>query len=81
MVRGGRVGAADGSVAVHARICSNGEGSGATAGSVQGVVTWDDLMPLMCGIAYAAGVHADGQEERLDSGHRYLGMMLRGLHS
>ncbi|MFF4522662.1 TetR/AcrR family transcriptional regulator [Streptomyces bluensis] len=51
------------------------------AGSVQGVVTWDDLLPLMCGIAYAAGVHADGQEERLDSGRRYLGVMLRGLRS
>ncbi len=49
------------------------------AGSVQGAVTWDDLLPLMCGIAFAAGVHARGQEERLDSGRRYLGVMLRGL--
>jgi len=51
------------------------------AGSVRDVVTWDDLLPLMCGIAYAANVHAGDQEARLQSGRRYLGVMLQGLHS
>ena len=49
------------------------------AGVVRGVVNWDDLRPLMCGIAYAANVHADDQETRLETGRRYLGIMLRGL--
>ncbi|MFD7278591.1 TetR/AcrR family transcriptional regulator [Streptomyces sp. NPDC059862] len=51
------------------------------AGTVRGVVTWDDLRPLMCGAAYAATVHADDQETRLESGRRYLGVMLHGLHT
>ncbi|MFI6741239.1 TetR/AcrR family transcriptional regulator [Nonomuraea sp. NPDC050451] len=50
------------------------------AGSVRGVVTWDDLRPLMCGVAYAATVHADDPQARLESGRRYLGVMLQGLH-
>ncbi|MFI5798958.1 TetR/AcrR family transcriptional regulator [Streptomyces sp. NPDC051677] len=49
------------------------------AGTVRGVVTWEDLRPLMCGIAYAAQVHADDLETRLDSGRRYLGVMLQGI--
>ncbi|MDT0317857.1 TetR/AcrR family transcriptional regulator [Streptomyces millisiae] len=49
------------------------------AGTVRTVVTWDDLRPLMCGAAYAATVHADGQETRLASGRRYLSVMLHGL--
>jgi hypothetical protein len=43
------------------------------------VVTWDDLLPLRCGLAFAAEVHAD-DETRLKTGHRYLGVRLRGLH-
>ncbi|MBI0296782.1 TetR/AcrR family transcriptional regulator [Streptomyces sp. PRKS01-29] len=51
------------------------------AGVVRGVVTWDDLLPLMCGIAFAANVHADDEEARLESGRRYLEVMLKGLRS
>ncbi|MFJ1732961.1 TetR/AcrR family transcriptional regulator [Streptomyces sp. NPDC088254] len=50
-----------------------------TAGLVQGVVTWDDLLPLMCGIAFAAKVHSEDRPARLDSGRRYLGVMLQGM--
>ncbi|MFH8663038.1 TetR/AcrR family transcriptional regulator [Streptomyces afghaniensis] len=50
------------------------------AGAVRGVVTWDDLLPLMCGIAFAANVHAEDQQTRLESGRRYLAVMLKGLH-
>ncbi|WTZ37792.1 hypothetical protein OG241_02685 [Streptomyces sp. NBC_01390] len=51
------------------------------AGAVRGMVTWDDLRPLMCGIAYAAQIHADDLETRLDSGRRYLDAMLHGIHT
>ncbi|POX58683.1 TetR family transcriptional regulator [Streptomyces sp. Ru62] len=51
------------------------------AGAVRGVVTWDDLLPLMCGIAFAANVHAGDRQTRLESGRRYLDVMLRGLRS
>ncbi|MGW5657828.1 TetR/AcrR family transcriptional regulator [Streptomyces humi] len=51
------------------------------AGAVRDVVTWDDLRPLMCGIAHAAQVHADDLETRLDSGRRYLGVMLHGMRA
>ncbi|MEU2747393.1 hypothetical protein ABZ613_14070 [Streptomyces collinus] len=50
------------------------------AGAVRGVVTWDDLLPLMCGLAFAAKVYADDDETRLEAGRRHLGVMLRGLH-
>ena len=52
-----------------------------TAGAVRSVVTWEDLRPLMCGIATAAQIHTDDQETRLETGRRYLGVMLRGLHT
>ncbi|MFG2133970.1 TetR/AcrR family transcriptional regulator [Streptomyces sp. NPDC048751] len=48
-------------------------------GAVRGSVTWDDVLPLMCGIAFAANVHAADQQTRLQSGRRYLGVMLKGL--
>ncbi|MGW1600089.1 TetR/AcrR family transcriptional regulator [Streptomyces eurythermus] len=51
------------------------------AGAVRDMVTWDDLLPLMCGIAFAANVHADDQQTRLASGRRYLEVMLQGLHN
>ncbi|MGI5423175.1 TetR/AcrR family transcriptional regulator [Streptomyces sp. CA-179760] len=37
------------------------------AGVVRDVATWDDLLPLMCGIAYAAQIHADDLQTRLAS--------------
>ena len=49
------------------------------AGVVRGVVTWDDLLPLMCGIAFAADIHAEDRRTRLESGRRYLAVMLRGM--
>lgn len=51
------------------------------AGAVRSVVIWEDLRPLMCGIATAAQIHTDDQETRFDTGRRYLGVMLRGLHT
>lgn len=51
------------------------------AGAVRTVITWDDLLPLMCGIAFAAEVHAEDQRTRLESGRRYLDVMLSGLHA
>ncbi|MEH0573335.1 MULTISPECIES: TetR/AcrR family transcriptional regulator [Streptomyces] len=51
------------------------------AGVVRGVVTWEGLLPLMCGVAYAATIHADHQKARLESGRRYLSVMLHGLHT
>ena len=48
-------------------------------GAVRGMVTWEDLLPLMCGIAFAANIHADDQQARRESGRRYLDVMLRGL--
>lgn len=35
----------------------------------------------MCGIAFAADIHAEDQQARLESGRRYLEVMLKGLHS
>lgn len=49
------------------------------AGAVGTAITWDDLLPLMCGIAFAAKVHAEDQQTRLESGRRYLDVMLKGL--
>ncbi|WP_240496209.1 hypothetical protein [Streptomyces torulosus] len=44
------------------------------------MVAWDDLLPLMCGIAFAAQVHSEDRQTRLEPGRRYLEVMLRGLH-
>lgn len=51
------------------------------AGTVRGVVSWEDLRPLMCGIAYAAQVHSDTLADRLESVRRYLGVMLNGMRA
>ena len=56
-----------------------GPGQLSPAGVVRGVVTWDDLLPLMCGIAFAAEVRAEDRRTRLESGRRYLAVMLRGM--
>ncbi|MYW18508.1 TetR family transcriptional regulator [Streptomyces sp. SID486] len=39
----------------------------------------DDLVPLMCGIAYAAQVHAD-PAARVETARRYLTALLEGLY-
>ncbi|WTV73128.1 hypothetical protein OG885_01505 [Streptomyces sp. NBC_00028] len=51
------------------------------AGTVRGVVSWEDPRPLMCGIAYAAQVHSDTLADRLESVRRYLGVMLNGMRA
>ncbi|MFD5829720.1 TetR/AcrR family transcriptional regulator [Lentzea sp. NPDC060358] len=40
-----------------------------------------DLVPLMCGIAYATYVHSDTPTDRLPAARRYLDTLLRGLHA
>ncbi|QNP75568.1 TetR family transcriptional regulator [Streptomyces roseirectus] len=50
-----------------------------TAGIVREEITWEDLRPLMCGIAYAANIHTEDQQERLESGRRYLAVTIRGM--
>ncbi|MBP2478183.1 AcrR family transcriptional regulator [Crossiella equi] len=49
------------------------------AGEVRADLSADDLVPLMCGIAYAATVH--GGEDRVATAHRYLATMLAGLRA
>ncbi|WP_405526002.1 TetR/AcrR family transcriptional regulator [Streptomyces avidinii] len=40
-----------------------------------------DLVPLMCGIAYAAQVHGGAPADRIDAVHRYLATLLEGLRA
>jgi AcrR family transcriptional regulator len=49
------------------------------AGAVREDVAEGDLVPLMCGIAYATYVHSDGPADRLPTARRYLDTLLRGL--
>lgn len=49
------------------------------AGTARADVKRADLIPLMCGVAYAATAHADGQESSRDTAHRYLGLLLDGI--
>ncbi|MEU9337015.1 TetR/AcrR family transcriptional regulator [Streptomyces sp. NPDC048290] len=50
------------------------------AGAVRPDLTGDDLVPLMCGIAYAAQVHG-GERERAETARRYLAVLLDGVRS
>jgi AcrR family transcriptional regulator len=51
------------------------------AGVIDSSVTEADMIPLMCGIAYAANVHsALDPAERATRGLRYLELLLTGLH-
>ena len=47
------------------------------SGVVRSDLADDDLVPLMCGVAYAAQVHGDG--DRVATAHRYLATLLEGL--
>ncbi|MFI9597528.1 hypothetical protein [Nonomuraea sp. NPDC052265] len=38
-------------------------------------------VPLMCGIAYAAAVHGGTPTARVPTAHRYLTLLLEGLHA
>ncbi|NUR85012.1 MAG: hypothetical protein HOY71_13090, partial [Nonomuraea sp.] len=49
------------------------------AGAVRADVTAADLVPLMCGIAYATQVHGGDPAERAGTARRYLTMLLEGL--
>ncbi|MFI9243718.1 TetR/AcrR family transcriptional regulator [Streptomyces sp. NPDC053086] len=49
------------------------------ANVVRADLTSDDLVPLMCGIAYAANVHGD-PSARVDTARRYLTALLEGLY-
>ncbi|MER6240761.1 TetR/AcrR family transcriptional regulator [Streptomyces clavifer] len=49
------------------------------AGTVRPDLAAADLVPLMCGIAYAVQVHGGGPAERIDTARRYLATLLGGL--
>ncbi|MFE3502305.1 TetR/AcrR family transcriptional regulator [Kitasatospora sp. NPDC059160] len=53
------------------------------AGVVRADLTSADLVPLMCGIAYAATVHGSVGDAvaRTDTAQRYLTALLEGLHT
>jgi AcrR family transcriptional regulator len=50
-----------------------------TAGAVREDLADGDLVPLMCGVAYATYVHSDTPADRLPTARRYLDTLLRGL--
>jgi AcrR family transcriptional regulator len=50
-----------------------------TTGAVRPDLVDADLVPLMCGVAYATYVHSDSPTDRLPTARRYLDTLLRGL--
>lgn len=56
-------------------------GRARSAGSVRPDLASADLVPLMCGIAYAVQVHGGDPADRLGSAHRYLAILLAGLRA
>ncbi|MER5204784.1 helix-turn-helix domain-containing protein [Streptomyces sp. NPDC002825] len=51
------------------------------AGAVRPDLAAADLVPLMCGIAYAVDVHGSAPADRIDTAHRYLAVLLGGLRA
>ncbi|MFE5539090.1 TetR/AcrR family transcriptional regulator [Streptomyces sp. NPDC056492] len=51
------------------------------AGVVRADLAPGDLVPLMCGIAYAVDVHGGAPDHRIDTAHRYLATLLGGLRA
>lgn len=51
------------------------------AGAVRTTVADGDIVPLMCGIAYAAHVHSGTPADRAITARRYLDTLLQGLHT
>lgn len=51
------------------------------AGTVRDDMTQADLIPLVCGVAYAAKAHASGHEPASATGRRYLTVTLDGLRA
>lgn len=49
------------------------------AGIARPELTTSDLIPLMCGVAYAANVHGGATATRVTASRRYLEYMLNGL--
>ncbi len=53
-----------------------------SAGAIDPQVTHTDLVPLVCGVAYAAGVRAAGGEaDRSATVRRYLTVLMNGLRA
>ncbi|MFD7233012.1 TetR/AcrR family transcriptional regulator [Streptomyces sp. NPDC059881] len=51
------------------------------AGAVRPDLASGDLVPLMCGIAYAVDVHGAAPDDRIDTARRYLATLLGGLRA
>ncbi|MFI5671742.1 TetR/AcrR family transcriptional regulator [Streptomyces sp. NPDC051704] len=51
------------------------------AGAVRPGLAPGDLVPLMCGIAYAVDVHGGDPAGRVDTARRYLATLLEGLRA
>ncbi|MGZ3145451.1 TetR/AcrR family transcriptional regulator [Lentzea chajnantorensis] len=51
------------------------------AGHVRTTVHDGDIVPLMCGIAYAVHLHGHPTHDRVTTAHRYLDTLLEGLHA
>lgn len=51
------------------------------AGAVRPDLAPADLVPLMCGIAYAVQVHGDSPADRIDTARRYLATLLGGVRA
>ncbi|GLY50127.1 TetR/AcrR family transcriptional regulator [Lentzea sp. NBRC 102530] len=51
------------------------------AGAVRADLDDADIVPLMCGIAYATYVHSGSPADRLPTARRYLETLLRGLRA
>jgi AcrR family transcriptional regulator len=52
-----------------------------TAGAVRADLTDDALVPLVCGVAYAATVHGGDPPSRAGTARRYLSFLLTGLRA
>ncbi|MFJ9821749.1 TetR/AcrR family transcriptional regulator [Streptomyces sp. NPDC101151] len=51
------------------------------AGTIRPDFASADLVPLMCGVAYAVQVHSPGRADRLATAERYLATLLGGLRA
>lgn len=51
------------------------------AGTVRADVVQADLIPLICGVAYAAKARVSGDEPAAETGRRYLAVTLDGLRA
>ena len=56
-------------------------GNARKAGVIRPEVTKGDIVPLMCGIAYAATTHSHNKTARAATARRYLSLLLSGLQA